>query len=66
MNIISGFPGVITLRVSLPFDQVLQGMATPKVPMISDHFNFVFFLPFDKIQQQLGEVWSMLHCFMIG
>jgi hypothetical protein len=46
VDVISRFPCVIALRVSSPFDQVLQGATVPKVSVIAYSFDFVFFLVF--------------------
>jgi hypothetical protein len=66
MDVISGLPGVITLRLSLPFDEILQGMTASKVSVVPDGLHLVLHLTFDKIWQQSGEIWSMLCRLMIG
>jgi hypothetical protein len=66
VDIIHRFPGVITLGVSLPFDQVLQDVTVPKVLMISDGFDLVLSFSSDKVRWQLGEVQAILCHFMIG
>jgi hypothetical protein len=66
MDIIYRLPCVITLRVFLPLDKILQGMTVPKAPVILDDFDFVFFFSCDKIRWQPGEVQPMLCHFMIG
>jgi hypothetical protein len=50
MDIISRFPCVIALRVSSPFDQVLQGMTAPEVLMILDGFHFILHFPTIKVR----------------
>jgi hypothetical protein len=66
VDVISGFPCVVTLRVSSPFDQILQGMTAPKVPVVLDGLHFVFHCSFDNVWWWSGEVQSMLCHFMIG
>jgi hypothetical protein len=46
VDIICQLPGVIALRVSSPFYQILQGATAPKVSVIAYCFNFIFFFPF--------------------
>jgi hypothetical protein len=66
MDIISWLPGVIALGVSLPLDQVLQGMTAPEAPMVPDGLHLIFCFVFNKVQWWLGEIWSMLCHLMIG
>jgi hypothetical protein len=41
VDVIGGFPSVITLRASLPLDQILQGIAVPEASVITYGFDFV-------------------------
>jgi hypothetical protein len=41
MDMISIFPSVVTFRVALPFDQVLQGLAMPPSLVSTDLFHFI-------------------------
>jgi hypothetical protein len=66
MSIIGWFPGVITFRVSSPFDEILQGMTAPKVSVISDGLHFILHFAFDKVRWWSGKVQSMLCHFMVG
>jgi hypothetical protein len=49
MDVICWLPCVITFGVSLPFDEVLQGMTAPNVPVVLNGFNFIFCFSFNKI-----------------
>jgi hypothetical protein len=42
MDLIGVFPGVITFRVALPFDQILQGLAMSPSPVGMNLFHFIF------------------------
>jgi hypothetical protein len=65
MNIIFKFPSVITGRVSLPFDQIMELLATPEVAMGHDTLHFIFFFPIDHIWGRSREVWSMSSGFSV-
>ena len=45
VDLIGVFPGVVAFRVSLPFDQILQGLAPPPGPMGTYLFHFIFCFP---------------------
>jgi hypothetical protein len=59
MDLIGIFPGVVAFRVTLPFDEILQGLAMSPSPMATDLFHFIFFLSINQIRGRLGEVWPM-------
>jgi hypothetical protein len=42
MGLIGVFPSVVAFGVALPFDQVLQGLATSPSPVGTDLFHFIF------------------------
>ena len=66
MDLIGIFPSVIALRVSLPFDEVLQGPETSLVSMGADLIHFILLFSFNQIRRRLGEVWAMCRGFVIG
>jgi hypothetical protein len=45
MDLIGILPGIVTFRVALPFDQILQGLATSPSPVTVDLFHFVLLFP---------------------
>ena len=47
VHLTHGFPGVICLGVSLPFDEVLERPASTMITMSADFFDFVLFLGVD-------------------
>jgi hypothetical protein len=47
MDIICRLLGIIALRVSSPFDEILQGATAPKVLMIADSFDLILCSFFD-------------------
>jgi hypothetical protein len=56
MDLIGVFPGVVASRVTLPFDQILQGFAVPPSPMCVDLFHFILFFSINQIRWGSGEV----------
>jgi hypothetical protein len=63
MDLIGIFQSVVTFRVSLPFDEVLQGLAMPPSPVTMDLFDFIFFFPINQIRGWSSEIWAMSWCF---
>ncbi len=66
MNLISWFPGVVHFRVAPPFDQVLEGLRPPRMSVINDLLDFIFFFSFDEIWGWSRIVRSVYCCFAIG
>ena len=66
MYLISWFPCVVTFRVSLPFDEILEPSRLSVMTMIDNVLHFVFFFSVDKVRWWSGEIWSVRCCFMIG
>jgi len=65
MDLISWFPSVIGFWIPLPFDQVLEGSRLPKMSVIDDLLDFVFFFSFDKVREWSRIVRSMGRHFAI-
>jgi hypothetical protein len=59
MDLIGILLGVVALRVALPFDQVLQGLALPPGPMGMYLFHFVLCFSINQIRWRSGEVRAM-------
>jgi hypothetical protein len=59
MDLIGAFPGVVAFGVTLPFDQILQGLAMPLSPVSVDLFHLIFFFPINQIRGWSGKVGSM-------
>jgi len=66
MDLVSWLPGVVCLRVSLPFDEVLESSSPTRVPVIDDFFNFVLFFSFNKVRGWSRIVRTMCSRFTIG
>ncbi|SRR5229473_3272764 len=65
VDLISWFPSVISFWISLPFDQVLEGSRPPRMSVINDLLNLVFFFPLDEVWGWSRIVWSMGRHFTI-
>ena len=66
MDVPDRLPRVVAFRVSLPFDQILQGLVAPEEPVITDPLHFVFFFSVDKVRWWSGEVGAVRGGFAIG
>ena len=47
---VSCFPRVVCIGVSLPFDKILELSFTSEVTVINDGLDFIFFGVFDKVR----------------
>ncbi len=65
MDLVSWFPSVIGFRVALPFDQVLEGSRLPRMSVINDLLDLVFFLSFDEVWRRSRIVGSVCCHFAI-
>jgi hypothetical protein len=65
MHLCCGFPGVVTLGVSLPFEEVLQLLLSPKVAVVSYRLHFVFIFSYCNVGRWSGEVRTMVICLDI-
>src|SRR5260370_8772052 len=59
VDLISWFPGVIGFWIPLPFDQVLEGSRLPRVSVINDLLDLVFFFSLDEVWGGSGVIWSV-------
>jgi hypothetical protein len=59
MGLIGVFPSVVALGISLPFDQVLQGLGPPPGPMGTYLLHLIFLFPIDQIWWRSGEIWAV-------
>ena len=66
MDVPSGFPCVVTFWVAFPFYEILQGLATPKMLVITDLLHFVFRFSIDKVRWWSGKVRAVCGSFAIG
>jgi hypothetical protein len=56
VDLIGVFLSVVAFGVTLPFDQVLQGLVTSPSPVSLDLFHFIFLFSINQIWGRLGEV----------
>ena len=59
MHIIDRFPCVIAGWVTLPFDKVLQGLASSEELVIDDFFNFDLLVSLHEVRGRLCKVWTV-------
>ena len=65
-HLLSRFPGVISHRIALPFDQVLQFTPLPKEAMPHHGLYFKFLLSIHHFGWRAIIIRSMLGRFVIG
>ena len=65
MDLISWFPGVVALGVSLPFDQILELSRASELSVCDNSFDFIFFFSIDEVRRWSGEVWTVRSRFMV-
>lgn len=65
MHLGSGLPRIIRIRVSLPFDEVLECSRPSREPVIDDALHLVFFFPFEKVRWWSRVVRPMFFAFVI-
>ena len=51
LDMLNRFLGVVTFRVSLPFDKVLQFLLSAIMLMVSNSLDFILFLIVDKVRR---------------
>jgi hypothetical protein len=59
MDLIGIFPSVVAFRVTLPFDQILQGPGPPPGPMGTYLLHFIFLFSINQIRWRSGEVGAV-------
>jgi hypothetical protein len=63
--LISWFPCVVTFRVALPFDEVLECSITSMMSVVDHAFYLIFLFSVDKVRRWSRKVGSVGMCFMI-
>ena len=66
VDLVSGFPHIVTFGVSFPFDEILELLRPSVTSVIQDVFYFILFFSTDKVRWGSGEVWSEGWRFVIG
>ena len=65
MDLISWFPGIVALGVSLPFDEILELSRLAMTLVAKYSLHFIFFFSFNKVRWGMREVQSEGWHFMI-
>jgi hypothetical protein len=60
-----GFPCVVALGITFPFEEILQFLLFPKVAMVSYRFHLVFVFSYRDVGRWSGEVRTVVICFDI-
>jgi hypothetical protein len=56
MDLIGVFPSVVTFGVTLPLDQILQGLVAPPSLVCTDLFHFILLFSINQIRGRSCEV----------
>jgi hypothetical protein len=56
MDLIGIFPSIVTFGVTLPFDQILQGLGPPPGPVGTYLLHFVLLFSINQIRWRSGKV----------
>jgi hypothetical protein len=59
MDLIGVFPSIVAFGVTLPFDQILQGLEPPPGPMGTYLLHFIFLFPINQIRWRSGKVGAV-------
>ena len=59
------FPSIVGLGVTLPLDQVLESSPSPKIAVIPDGLDFIFFFSVDDVWGGSREVSPVLFRLLI-
>jgi hypothetical protein len=65
MYLVSWFPHVVCVWVSLPFEEVLQGLLPSVEAVINNGLDFVLVFSLDQFWGWFDVIGSMLWCFVI-
>jgi hypothetical protein len=63
--LVSWFPGVVSVRVSLPFQEILQCLITALMTVIDNGLHFVFRLPLHEVRWRPRVVRAFLFRLLI-
>jgi len=58
-------PCIVSCRIALPFDKVLELTPFSKVLMPHDPFDFKFLIPVDDLERWLGVIGAVFLYFII-
>jgi hypothetical protein len=59
MDLIGVFPGIVAFRVTLPLDQILQGLGPPPGLMGTYLLHLIFLFPINQIRWRSGIVGAV-------
>jgi hypothetical protein len=63
VQLIFQFPCVVSLRISFPFEEILESFVLPEMAVASDGFYFVLRFAIDEVRWGPCEVGAMGICF---
>jgi len=66
VDLVRGFPHVVAIGISFPFDQVLEGPGSSMTSVADNALHYIFGFSFDKVRWWSGKVRTVRNSFMIG
>jgi hypothetical protein len=60
VHLISRFPGIVSIRVSLPFQEILQRSITALVTVIDNGLHLVLRFPLHEVRWRPHVVYALL------
>jgi hypothetical protein len=63
--LVGWFPRVVCIRVSLPFEEILQGFSSPVEAVINDSLDLVLVFAFDQLGGWFDVIGTVLWGFSI-
>jgi hypothetical protein len=66
VHVLWGNPFVVAFWEAFPFDQIAEHPILPKVLVIDNFFDLLFFFPINQVRWGLGEVGSMVGSLLVG
>ena len=65
MHLVSWLPGVVTFRVSFPFDEILESSSLAMMSVVHYLLHFILLFTINKIRWWLGEIGPVCCGFLI-
>ena len=65
MYLVSWFPCVVTFRVSLPLDEILESSSPTMTSVVNDTLHFVFLFAVNQVRWWSGEIGPVCCGFLV-
>ena len=65
MHLVSWLPGVVTFRVSFPFDEILELPGPAMTSVVDDALHLILFFSVNQVRWWSGKVGSVCCGFLV-